>query len=92
MKNKLFIKNKKLETSILIKKNHISKFIKKIAKENEKVFCIVDSKVKISENVYIGAGAVILKDIKKDQIIVGNPQRILRNNTKKNNFTFFSKL
>ena len=50
MKNKLFIKNKKLETSILIKKNHISKFIKKIAKENEKVFCIVDSKVKISEN------------------------------------------
>ncbi len=49
-------------------------------------------KVKIGTNVYVGAGAVILKNIKKDQIIVGNPQRILRNNTKKNEFKLFSKL
>ena len=47
MKNKLYIKNKKLKTSILIKKNYISKFIKNIiAKKNEKVFCIIDSKIK----------------------------------------------
>ena len=50
MKNKLFIKNKKLKTSILIKKNYISKFIKNIAKKNEKVFCIIDSKIKINLN------------------------------------------
>ena len=42
MQNKLAIKNKKLNTEILIKKNYISKFIIKIAKNNEKVFCILD--------------------------------------------------
>ncbi len=47
MQNKLFIKNKKLKTEILIKKNYISKFIKNIAQKNEKVFCIVDSKINI---------------------------------------------
>ena len=47
MQNKLFIKNKKLKTEILIKKNHISKFIINIANKNEKVFCILDSKLKI---------------------------------------------
>jgi len=46
MPNNLSIKNKKLNTSILIKKNYISAFIKKIAKNNEKVFCIIDSKVR----------------------------------------------
>ncbi|GIR47674.1 MAG: 3-dehydroquinate synthase [Alphaproteobacteria bacterium] len=50
MQNKLSIKNKKLKTSILIKKNYISKFIKNIAKKNEKVFCIIDSKIKINLN------------------------------------------
>ncbi len=47
MQNKLFINNKKLKTSILIKKNYISKFINDIAKRNEKVFCILDAKVKL---------------------------------------------
>ena len=32
----------------MIKKNYISTFVKKIAKKNEKVFCIIDSKVKNS--------------------------------------------
>jgi len=45
MQDKLYIKNKKLKTSILIKKNYISRFIKNIAKKNEKVFCVLDSKV-----------------------------------------------
>ena len=51
MQNKLYIKNKKLETSILIKKNYISNFIKNIAKKNENVFCILDSKIKINLNI-----------------------------------------
>ena len=50
MQNKLFIKNKKLKTEILIKKNYISKFIREIAKSYEKVFCILDSKIKIDLN------------------------------------------
>ena len=47
MQNKLFIKDKKLKTEILIKKNYIYKFIKNIAKKNEKVFCVLDAKIKI---------------------------------------------
>ena len=50
MKNNLIIKNKKLKTEILIKNNYIPKFIKKIAAENENVFCILDSKIKINLN------------------------------------------
>ena len=50
MQNKLFIKNKKLKTEIIIKKNYIAKFIKNIAKKNEKVFCVLDSKIKIDLN------------------------------------------
>ena len=41
MQNKLLIKNKKLKTEILIKKNYISKYIINIAKKNETVFCIL---------------------------------------------------
>tara|TARA_B100001057_G_scaffold492823_1_gene586033 strand:+ start:1393 stop:2460 length:1068 start_codon:yes stop_codon:yes gene_type:complete len=50
MQNKLSIKNKKLKTEILIKKNYISEFIKNITNKNEKVFCIIDSKIKIDSN------------------------------------------
>ena len=50
MKNKLIIKDKKLKTTILIKKNYIYKFIINIAKNKEKVFCVVDSKIKIDLN------------------------------------------
>ncbi len=46
MQANLFIKNKKLNTSILIKRNYILTFVKKIAKKNEKVFCVIDSKIK----------------------------------------------
>ncbi len=51
MQNKLYIKDKKLKTSILIKKNYTLKFIENITKKNEKVFCIIDSKVKINLNL-----------------------------------------
>ncbi len=46
MKNRLIIKSKDLGTSILIRKNYISDFVKSISKKNEKVFCFIDSKVK----------------------------------------------
>ncbi len=46
MQTNLFIKSKKLNTSILIKKNYVLTFVKKIAKKNEKVFCVIDSKIK----------------------------------------------
>jgi len=46
MQTKISINNKRLKTSILIKKNYISKFINNISKRNEKVFCILDSKIK----------------------------------------------
>ena len=68
MKTKLFIKNKKLKTSILIKNNYIFRFIESIAKQNEKTFCILDSKVKIDlkfnkykniEIIYIKGGEKI---------------------------------
>ena len=50
MQNKLLIRNKKLKTEIIIQKNYISKFIENIARKNEKVFCILDTKVKINLN------------------------------------------
>ena len=50
MSSNLYIKNKKLNITILIKKNYISKFIDSIAKKNEKVFCFLDSKIKIDYN------------------------------------------
>ena len=59
MKTELLIKNKKLKTSILIKNNYISKFIEAIAKKNEKVFCVIDTKIKIN-----------LKHIKQKNIII----------------------
>jgi len=59
MKTETFIKNKKLKTSILIKNNYISKYIKTIAKKNEKVFCVIDTKIKID-----------LKHIKQKNIII----------------------
>ena len=48
MQNKLLIKNKNLKTEIIIRKNYIFKFIEEIANKNERVFCILDSKVKKS--------------------------------------------
>ena len=51
MQTSFIIKDKKLNTSILIKKNYISTFVKKIAKKNEKVFCILDTKIKIDLNL-----------------------------------------
>ena len=48
MQSKYLIKNKKLKTEIIIKNNYIFKFIKNISIKNEKVFCILDSKININ--------------------------------------------
>ena len=50
MPTELTITNKKLNTSILIKKNYTSRFITNLAEKNEKVFCIIDSKIKSKFN------------------------------------------
>ncbi len=50
MKTKLSIKNKKLKTEILIKDKYTYKFIENISKKNEKVFCVLDSKLKVNLN------------------------------------------
>mgnify|MGYP001165152391 CR=1 FL=1 len=46
MKNKIIIKNNKYTTEILFKKNYISSFVRNISKKNEKVFCLIDSRIK----------------------------------------------
>ena len=48
MQSKYLIKNKKLKTEIIIKNNYIFKFIKNISIKNEKVLCILDSKININ--------------------------------------------
>ena len=40
MQNKLSISNKKLKTTILIKKNYITKFIENIAKKKKREFVL----------------------------------------------------
>lgn len=39
--------------------------------------CII-GKIKIGNNVYIGAGAVVVRDILDNCIVVGNPARIIK--------------
>jgi serine O-acetyltransferase len=41
--------------------------------------CMVIGNIKIGDNAIIGAGAVVVKDIPKDAVAVGNPARILEN-------------
>ena len=60
MQKKIQIKNKKFKTSILIKKNFISDFVKNIAEKNEKVFCVIDSKIKINLNLKNQKNVIII--------------------------------
>ena len=60
MQKKIYIKNKKLKTSILIKKNFISNFVKNIAKKNEKVFCVIDSKIRVNLNLTNQKNVIII--------------------------------
>ncbi len=51
MQTKIIVKNRSLETIILIKRNYISNFINRIAKKNEKIFCLIDSKIRNDLNL-----------------------------------------
>jgi len=42
--------------------------------------------VKIGNEVIVGAGAVVAKDVPSNTIVAGNPARIIRENIKMNNF------
>ena len=35
-------------------------------------------KVKIEEGAYVGAGAVVTKDVKKNEVVAGNPAKFLK--------------
>ena len=45
--------------------------------------------LEIAEGAYIGAGSVVTKNVKKDQIIVGNPGRFLKKNKHFYDLSFF---
>ena len=37
-----------------------------------------DPKIKIEEGAFIGAGAVVTKNVKKNQIVAGNPAKFIK--------------
>ena len=39
--------------------------------------CVILKNVKIEDNSVIGAGTVVNKDVKKNEVVVGNQQRVL---------------
>ena len=42
--------------------------------------------VKIGDEVIVGAGSVVTKDVPSNTVVAGNPARIIRKNIKMNNF------
>lgn len=51
--------------------------------------CIVEN-VEVESNVIIGAGSVVLKDIRKNQVVAGVPAKVIKTltNNKENNITY----
>jgi sugar O-acyltransferase (sialic acid O-acetyltransferase NeuD family) len=45
--------------------------------------------IKIAEGAFIGAGSVVRKDVKKNEIVVGNPSKFLRKNKHFYDLSFF---
>ena len=46
------------------------------------------SDIHIGENSLIGAGTVVIRNVKKNQVVVGNPGKFLRSNLKIKKFYF----
>jgi len=46
-------------------------------------------KVHIGEGAYIGAGAVVMDDVKKNEVVVGNPAKFLKHIKHKVDLNFF---
>ena len=45
--------------------------------------------VTIEEGAYIGAGAVVTKDVKKNEVVIGNPAKFLKKIEHKFDLEFF---
>ena len=45
--------------------------------------------LEISEGAFIGAGAVVRKNVKKNEIVVGNPSKFLKRNSHFYDLSFF---
>jgi len=48
--------------------------------------------IEIGKNAIVGAGAVVTKDVKKNQIVVGNPARLLKKNIPTYNLGIFKNI
>ena len=48
--------------------------------------------INIGENVIVGAGAVVTKNVKSNTVVIGNPAKFLRNNFPKFNSKIFGKI
>ena len=46
--------------------------------------CIIGH-VTIGDNVIIGAGSIVVKDVPSNVVVAGNPAKIIRNKKKKKN-------
>ena len=46
-------------------------------------------KINIEEGAFIGAGAVVTKDVKKNEVVTGNPAKFLKNIKHKFDLSFF---
>ena len=49
----------------------------------------LDPKINIEEGAFIGAGAVVTKDVKKNEVVTGNPAKFLKNIKHKFDLSFF---
>ena len=85
MQKRIYINNKKFRSSILIKKNYISNFIKKIAKNHERVFCIIDSKIKINLNFINQKNIIIISMRCGEKVKTFNQYKNLTEKLIKNN-------
>lgn len=63
---------------------------KKISKKGANSTILLD--IKIGRNTIVGAGAVVTKDVKKNEIIVGNPARFLKKNSPIYNLDIFKNI
>ena len=45
--------------------------------------------IKIEDGAFVGAGAVVTKNVKKNEIVVGNPAKFLKQNKHKVNLSYF---
>ncbi|MDH6316374.1 serine O-acetyltransferase [Parabacteroides sp. PF5-5] len=79
-KNVILAKNVRIYQNVTIGAKSINDLRYPVIGENVIISAnaIVIGNIKIGDNSIIGAGAVVLKDVPSDSIVVGNPARIIR--------------